>query len=63
MNEREQCRTIRVVPCAYYDEIGHSFRFMSDTNPMISDSCRSEATLLFLLKGVSDMSQGFYQVN
>jgi hypothetical protein len=30
---------------AYSDESGHLFRFVSDTDPTISDSCRSEATL------------------
>ena len=30
---------------AYSDEIGHPFRFVSDTDPTISDSSRSEATL------------------
>ena len=27
------------------DDIGHLFRFISDTIPILSDSCRSEATL------------------
>ena len=31
---------------AYSDESGHLFRFVSDTDPTISDSCRSEATLV-----------------
>ena len=31
--------------CAYSDESGHLFRFVSDTDPTISDSGRSEATL------------------
>jgi hypothetical protein len=30
---------------AYSDESGHPFRFVSDTDPTISDSGRSEATL------------------
>lgn len=30
---------------AYSDESGHLFRFVSDTDPTISDSGRSEATL------------------
>jgi hypothetical protein len=33
------------VEIAYSDESGHLFRFVSDTDPTISDSCRSEATL------------------
>lgn len=32
-------------PVAYSDESGHLFRFVSDTDPTISDSGRSEATL------------------
>ena len=34
--------------CADSDEIGHLFRFMSDSVPMWPDSNRSEATLRFL---------------
>lgn len=33
------------LPSAYSDESGHLFRFVSDTDPTISDSGRSEATL------------------
>ena len=32
---------------------------MSDTIPILSDSCRSEATLFVTYKGVSDRSQDF----
>ncbi len=41
------------------DESGHLFQSMSDTIPILSDSCRSEATLCVTYNGVSDRSQGF----
>jgi len=41
------------------DESGHLFQSMSDTIPILSDSCRSEATLGVIYKGVSDRSQDF----
>ena len=41
------------------DESGHLFQSMSDTIPILSDSCRSEATLGVTYKGVSDRSQDF----
>ena len=39
-------RTAKIELDAYSDESGHLFRFVSDTDPTISDSCRSEATLV-----------------
>jgi len=41
------------------DESGHLFQSMSDTIPILSDSCRSEATLFVTYKRVSDRSQDF----
>jgi hypothetical protein len=41
------------------DESGQLFQSMSDTIPILSDSCRSEATLGVTYKGVSDRSQDF----
>jgi hypothetical protein len=44
------------------DESGHLFQSISDTIPILSDSCRSEATLGGIHKGVSDRSQGLVTV-
>ena len=47
INETDSDRRV-LIPLsrgAYSDESGHLFRFVSDTDPTISDSCRSEATL------------------
>ena len=44
---------------AHSDPVGHLFQFLSDSVPGLSDSCRSEATLGFSHKGVSDRSQVF----
>jgi len=44
------------------DESGHLFQSISDTVPILSDSCRSEATLCGSHKGVSDRSQGLATV-
>jgi hypothetical protein len=41
------------------DESGHLFQSMSDTIPILSDSCRSEVTLFVTYKRVSDRSQDF----
>jgi hypothetical protein len=45
--------------CADSDESVHSFRFVSNTGPMIPDSHRSEATLRVSHKEVYGLSQGF----
>ena len=42
------------------DEVGHLFRSMSDSVPIIPDSYRSEATLQVSDKWVSGWSQGFH---
>src|SRR5216684_8266220 len=39
------------------DESGHLFQSISDTIPILSDSCRSEATLRVSHNEVSDRSQ------
>jgi hypothetical protein len=52
-------QTRRDPSAADSDEIGHLFQSMSDTIPILSDSCRSEATLFVTYKRVSDRSQDF----
>jgi len=41
-------------PDADSDESGHLFQSISDSIPIYSDSCRSEATLVVCHKGVSE---------
>ncbi len=36
---------VQIAACADSDESGHLFQSISDTIPILSDSCRSEATL------------------
>ena len=45
IRRREFGKSIPAEDLAYSDESGHLFRFVSDTDPTISDSGRSEATL------------------
>jgi hypothetical protein len=48
---------------AYFDLVSHlRIPMKADTIPILSDSCRSEATLFVTYKVVSDRSQGFATV-